>query len=143
MAGRRIRIGTIGWRYPGGDGTWDGIFYPPRGRRHRPPGFDELEYYARRFDTVEVNSTFYGVPRRTVTAAWADRTPDDFAFSVKLHQQFTHPKMFGRGLDDHRAAALDQGGLRPDRATGGVMISSEKIYRMPVIGRHPQARRCA
>ena len=42
MTGRRIRIGTSGWHYPGGDGTWDGIFYPPRGRRHRPPGFDEL-----------------------------------------------------------------------------------------------------
>ena len=104
MTGRQLCIGTSGWHYPGGDGGWDGIFYPPRGRRHRPKGFDELEYYARHFDTVEVNSTFYGVPRRTVTAAWADRTPDDFALSVKLYQQFTHPKMFAAatGSDDTR-----------------------------------------
>ena len=42
------------------------------------------------------------MPRRAVTAAWADRTPDDFEFSVKLYQQFTHPKMF--------AAASGNGG---------------------------------
>ena len=90
----RIRIGTSGWHYPTGEGTWDGIFYPPRGRRNRPPGFGELEYYAEHFDTVEVNSTFYGVPRRSVTQGWANRTPDDFGFSIKLYQQFTHPKMY-------------------------------------------------
>ena len=61
MAGAQLRIGTSGWHYPAGAGTWDGIFYPRRGRRHRPAGFDELEYYAQRFDTVAVNSTFYGV----------------------------------------------------------------------------------
>ena len=69
MTGRHIRIGTSGWHYPGGAGAWNDVFYPPRGRRHRPPGFDELEYYAEHFDTVEVNSTFYGVPRPAVTAA--------------------------------------------------------------------------
>ena len=41
-----------------------------------------------------MNSTFYGVPRQTVTAGWASRTPDDFAFAIKLYQQFTHPKMY-------------------------------------------------
>ena len=109
MTGGRIRIGTSGWHYPGGDGAWDGIFYPPRGRKHRPPGFDELEYYARHFDTVEVNSTFYGVPRRAVTAAWADRTPDDFAFSVKLYQQFTHPRMFAAATGNSKDAKADRG----------------------------------
>ena len=107
MAGRQIRIGTSGWHYPGGAGTWDGVFYPPRGRRHRPRGFDELACYAEHFDTVEVNSTFYGVPRRAVTEAWAARTPDDFCFSVKLYQKFTHPKMF--------AAATGAGDTRVDR----------------------------
>ena len=90
----RIRIGTSGWHYPSGAGTWNGIFYPPTGRRHRPAGFDELSYYAEHFDTVEVNSTFYGVPRSSVTASWDDRTPKGFEFSLKLYQKFTHPKMF-------------------------------------------------
>src|SRR5262245_1978657 len=90
MAGD-VRVGTSGWSYPTGRGTWNGIFYPPRSRRK---GFDELTYYAEHFDTVEVNSTFYGQPRADVTRRWADRTPAGFEFSAKLYQKFTHPKMF-------------------------------------------------
>ena len=70
------------------------MFYPPAGRKHRGRGFDELSYYAEHFDTVEVNSTFYRVPTPKVTSSWTRRTPDGFEFSLKLHQQFTHPKMF-------------------------------------------------
>jgi len=87
-----IRVGTSGWHYPTGRGTWDGIFYPPK--RGRGKTFDELAYYAEHFDTVEVNSTFYGQPRADVSRAWARRTPAGFEFSVKLYQKFTHPKMF-------------------------------------------------
>ncbi len=87
-----LRIGTSGWNYPSGRGTWNGIFYPPS--RGRAKGFDELTFYAEHFNTVEVNSTFYGQPRPEVTRAWAERTPQGFEFSVKLYQKFTHPKMF-------------------------------------------------
>jgi len=101
-----LRIGTSGWSYPSGKGTWNGIFYPPP--RRRPKGFDELSFYAEHFDTVEVNSTFYGQPRAEVTRAWAERTPDGFEFSVKLYQKFTHPRMFrervARGLPDDAPA---------------------------------------
>ena len=92
-----LRIGTSGWHYPDGKGTWNGIFYPPIGKR--PRGFDELSYYADHFDTVEVNSTFYGQPRASVTQAWADRTPEGFEFSIKLYQKFTHPRMFRQRLE--------------------------------------------
>jgi uncharacterized protein YecE (DUF72 family) len=85
-----LRIGTSGWNYPSGKGTWNGVFYP----KPRPKGFDELSFYAEHFDTVEVNSTFYGQPRVDVTRAWAERTPRGFEFSVKLYQKFTHPRMF-------------------------------------------------
>ena len=85
-----LRIGTSGWNYPSGKGTWNGVFYP----KPRPKGFDELAYYAEHFDTVEVNSTFYGQPRADVSRAWATRTPRGFEFSVKLYQKFTHPRMF-------------------------------------------------
>jgi uncharacterized protein YecE (DUF72 family) len=91
-----LRIGTSGWNYPSGKGTWNGIFYPPP--RRRPKGFDELTFYAEHFDTVEVNSTFYGQPRPDVTRAWAGRTPSGFEFSVKLYQKFTHPRMFKERL---------------------------------------------
>ena len=87
-----LRVGTSGWNYPAGEGTWNGVFYPPR--RGRPKTFDELAYYAEHFDTVEVNSTFYGQPRADVTRAWVERTPPGFEFSVKLYQKFTHPRMF-------------------------------------------------
>jgi uncharacterized protein YecE (DUF72 family) len=84
-----LRIGTSGWHYPGGRGTWDGIFYPRPEDRER--GFDELAFYAARFNTVEINSTFYGQPRATVSLGWVRRTPPGFEFSVKLFQKFTHP----------------------------------------------------
>jgi uncharacterized protein YecE (DUF72 family) len=87
-----IRVGTSGWNYPSGRGTWNGIFYPPA--RGRAKDFDELAYYSQHFDTVEVNSTFYGQPRPEVTRGWARRTPDGFEFSVKLYQKFTHPGMY-------------------------------------------------
>mgnify|MGYP002784462222 CR=1 FL=1 len=93
-----LRIGTSGWNYPTGRGTWNGVFYPPsRGRRK---DFDELEYYARHFDTVEVNSTFYGQPRASVTRAWTERTPHGFDFSIKLYQKFTHPRMFAARMEE-------------------------------------------
>ena len=89
MAGE-IRVGTSGWSYPSGDGTWNGIFYPAK----KTKGFDELAFYAEHFDTVEVNSSFYRVPAVKTTSEWARRTPKHFEFSLKLFQKFTHPEMF-------------------------------------------------
>jgi uncharacterized protein YecE (DUF72 family) len=82
-----IYIGTSGWSYPKGEGTWKGYFYPP-GK------IDELEYYSRFFDTVEVNSSFYRPPNPEYARNWAKRTPDGFLFTVKLWQKFTHPGMY-------------------------------------------------
>src|SRR5262245_34684172 len=84
-------IGTSGWNYPTGRGTWNGIFYPER----RGRGFDELGFYAERFNSVEVNSTFYGQPRAQVSLGWVKRTPPGFEFAVKLYQKFTHPAWAG------------------------------------------------
>lgn len=90
-----VHVGTSGWSYPSGKGTWNGLFYPAtRSKGAGTAGFDELRFYADHFDTVEVNSTFYGQPRATVTAGWVARTPSRFRFSLKLYQKFTHPKMF-------------------------------------------------
>src|SRR5690349_6746275 len=85
-----IHIGTSGWNYPTGRGTWNGVFYPAR----RTWAFDELAYYAEHFDTVEVNSTFYRPPSPGQTTTWLRRTPETFVFSVKLYQKFTHPDMY-------------------------------------------------
>jgi uncharacterized protein YecE (DUF72 family) len=106
-----LRIGTSGWNYPSGQGTWNGIFYP-KGRSRKT--FDELAYYADHFDTVEVNSSFYGVPAPETTRGWVARTPKGFEFSLKLYQKFTHPKMF-------REAQLKRAKL-PAGETGGSML---------------------
>jgi len=90
-----VHVGTSGWSYPSGKGTWNGIFYPAtRSKRQGTANFDELRFYAEHFDTVEVNTTFYGQPRAEVTAGWVARTPGRFTFSLKLYQKFTHPTMF-------------------------------------------------
>ena len=95
-----IRIGTSGWSYPHGRGTWNGVFYPTAPNTRAPRRFDELAYYAEHFDTVEVNSTFYRVPTPATTSSWARRTPPGFEFAVKLHQQFTHPAMHAESSGD-------------------------------------------
>lgn len=105
-----VRIGTSGWSYPSGPGTWNGIFYPPRSRNGRRARFDELTYYAEHFDTVEVNSSFYRPPDPHVTRTWVDRTPPGFDFSIKLFQKFTHPLMHDRGT---RRAAAPEGDRLP------------------------------
>jgi uncharacterized protein YecE (DUF72 family) len=121
-----IRVGTSGWSYPSGKGTWNGIFYPiPPGRRTRAgSGFDELRYYAEHFDTVEINSTFYGVPTAAAAKGWAERTPPGFEFSLKLYQKFTHPGMFEKatGRDPRDLAQKDvdefRAGIDPLAAAG-------------------------
>jgi uncharacterized protein YecE (DUF72 family) len=103
-----LRIGTSGWNYPSGQGTWNGIFYP-KGRSRKT--FDELAFYAEHFDTVEINSSFYGPPTADTARGWAERTPKGFEFSLKLYQKFTHPKMFKEAqLKRAPEAGADAGG---------------------------------
>ncbi len=71
-----VHVGTSGWSYPSGPGTWNGIFYPAtRSKRAGTDRFDELRFYAEHFDTVEVNTTFYGQPRSEITSAWVAKRP--------------------------------------------------------------------
>jgi len=84
---KNIYIGTSGWSYPKGEGTWKGYFYPA-GK------INELEYYSQFFNTVEINSSFYRPPDPGYVYNWAKRVPPDFRFAVKLWQKFTHPKMY-------------------------------------------------
>jgi uncharacterized protein YecE (DUF72 family) len=56
-----------------------------------------LEIYARAFETVEVDSTFYAIPSAQVIAAWAKRAPEGFTFSLKLPQEITHTRALGSG----------------------------------------------
>lgn len=82
-------IGTSGWSYPKGEGTWNGYFYP-KGKGK----INELEYYSQFFKTVEINSSFYRPPNQGHVYNWARKVPKDFLFTVKMWQKFTHPKMY-------------------------------------------------
>jgi uncharacterized protein YecE (DUF72 family) len=80
----RIRIGCSGWNYA----HWrHGVFYPPRLAAR-----NWLRFYAQHFDTVEINTTFYRLPKAAAVARWVDETPDDFLFAVKVSRYITHVK---------------------------------------------------
>jgi uncharacterized protein YecE (DUF72 family) len=83
---RFVRIGCSGWNYP----HWREVVYPgglPQSRW--------LEHYATLFDTVEVNNTFYRLPKRDSVALWVEQTPAGFVFAVKASRYLTHVKRLG------------------------------------------------
>jgi uncharacterized protein YecE (DUF72 family) len=100
MARGRIHIGTSGWHYP----HWRGPFYPPG---LKPDGY--LDHYARHFNTVEINNTFYKLPARETLADWRARTPAGFVFACKASRYITHMKKLKDPADSTRAffAAVD------------------------------------
>lgn len=96
---RDIKIGTSGYSYAGTPPKgWYGAFYPEKKNK----GFDELKYYSQIFNTCEINNTFYRPPSPTVAKGWADKTPADFAFAVKLWQKFTHPMKISRAKSEEQ-----------------------------------------
>ena len=78
-----VRIGCSGWMYD----DWRGRLYPERTPKHR-----WLEAYSEQFDTVEVNSTFYRLPRRAAVASWVEQSPPGFVFALKASRYLTHVK---------------------------------------------------
>jgi uncharacterized protein YecE (DUF72 family) len=79
---RPLRIGCSGWNYA----HWKGEFYEGL------PASKWLEFYARHFDTVEVNNTFYRLPSRNAVASWERTVPFGFVFAVKASRYLTHVK---------------------------------------------------
>jgi uncharacterized protein YecE (DUF72 family) len=86
------RLGTCGWSFP----DWKGTFYPSGTR-------DELAYCASRFDSVEIDSTYYRIPSARSVDAWRERTPPGFLFCPKLPGEITHERML-EGADEQVAA---------------------------------------
>ena len=79
----RVWLGTSSFTAAG----WEGAFYPAR-----MPSRDFLTYYATRFDTVEVDSTYYHTPSPSVVTGWANKTPPGFLLAAKVPQVITHEK---------------------------------------------------
>ncbi len=87
----QLYIGCSGWSYS----SWDGHFYP-RGLQAK----DYLAYYCKVFDYVEIDSTFYRIPNRTMAIRWANLTPASFRFTAKFPQVVTHDTRLGGGRQD-------------------------------------------
>jgi len=81
---RECRVGCSGWNY---DHWRNGVFYPPR---CAPCNW--LRYYAKFFDTVEINMTFYRLPKAEIVARWVEESPAGFTFAVKVSRYITHVK---------------------------------------------------
>jgi len=100
-----IRAGTSGYSYK----EWKGSFYPEKLAPARM-----LSFYAERLPTVEINNTFYRMPKREVVAGWAAEVPDSFRFAIKVSQRITHRKRLKEAEEelDHLIAQLEPLGPR-------------------------------
>lgn len=104
----KIYIGTAGWSYP----DWEGIVYP----QPKPANFDPLSYLANYFDVIEINSTYYRLPNKSISNSWLSRIENnkDFKFTLKLHKNFTHER---KNLSDTDEIVFKEG-IEPIHSAG-------------------------
>jgi uncharacterized protein YecE (DUF72 family) len=96
-----LYVGTSGYSYK----EWKGSFYP----KALPPA-QMLSYYGERFRTVEINNTFYAMPRASVLEGWMGAVPAEFKFILKAPKVITHSQML-KGSEDSLAYFLKMAGL--------------------------------
>jgi len=101
-----VHIGTSGWSYK----EWKGSFYPADLKADAM-----LAYYGERFDSVEVNNTFYRLPTPEMLTGWADQVPAGFSFVVKASQRITHRAKLGPDAAEPLAWLLDACGALGDK----------------------------
>jgi len=87
----KLYVGTSGYSYR----HWFDVFYPEDLSKYKL-----LEFYAEHFNTVELNVTFYRIPKESTFKSWYKRTPDNFAFAVKANRRLTHLKRLNVKEDD-------------------------------------------
>jgi uncharacterized protein YecE (DUF72 family) len=111
-----IRFGVAGWDYK----DWWGPVYPVP----RPRGFDPLGYLARFFDTIEINSTFYGPASAGSATSWARRVAQNprFRFTAKLYQRFTHQREEAWTRDEIEEVRQGLAPLRDAGRLGAVLL---------------------
>src|SRR5581483_5464625 len=100
----RLSVGTSGFSYK----EWLGKFYP-----EKLPGDQMLAFYAKHFETVEINNTFYRMPAETMLSRWAAEAPAGFEFTLKAPRRITHEKRLREAEGDvaefcRRAATLGE-----------------------------------
>ncbi len=125
-----IRVGPAGWSYA----DWEGTVYP----RRKPRGFHPLGHLARYVDCVEVNSSFYALPRADHAERWVAEVAErpTFRFTVKLLGAFTHEPLPEVGADFERLAHAWLAGVEPLRASGKL---AGALVQFPLGFRHTPA----
>jgi uncharacterized protein YecE (DUF72 family) len=127
--GASVRIGTSGWVYP----HWRGRFYPSG-----LPSARWLEFYASRFDTVELNNSFYRQPTREQFAHWRRAVPDGFQYAVKLNRFITHIKRLNVDAATVARSYDTMAGLGP--ALAAVLVQLPPRFRFDAVRLDAYAR---
>ena len=86
-----LRVGTSGYSYK----QWKGFFYP-----EKLPASEMLAFYAEHLSSVEINNTFYRMPKREVLETWSSQVPEDFRFAIKASRRITHFKRLKEPVDE-------------------------------------------
>jgi uncharacterized protein YecE (DUF72 family) len=110
----QVWVGTSGYSYK----EWKGSFYP-----EDLPAKGMLSYYAEQLPAVEINNTFYRLPRASVLEGWAEQVPDGFRFALKASRRITHFKRL-KGAEEETDYLVRTASVLADRA--GVLL-----YQLP------------
>jgi uncharacterized protein YecE (DUF72 family) len=113
-----VHVGTMGWSYD----FWRGNFYP-----ENLNSSEFLAYYSKRFDTVEVDSTFYRIPRESTLTDWREQTPNSFVFSLKFPRMITHIKML-KDCEEETRVFLERAELLGDKL-GALLLQFPFSFR--------------
>ena len=137
----RIRIGTAGWSYK----DWDGILYPPEVTRRK---IHPVEFLARFFDVIEINTSFYGHIRPELGRLWSRKAAavnPDFLFTAKLHRSFTHSPLavmeptsaasIRPNNQDERLAREGLDSLAAERKLGALLIQFPVSFKNTSLNR--------
>jgi uncharacterized protein YecE (DUF72 family) len=120
-----LYTGTSGYSFR----EWVGTFYPPKTK-----AADYLTFYASRLNSVEINHTFRRFPTAELLASWAEKTPETFAFSLKMHQSVTHRarlKSVGASVEDFLKAAEPLG-----PRLGAILFQLPPYFRADMLRDH-------
>jgi uncharacterized protein YecE (DUF72 family) len=134
-----VHIGCSGWNYR----DWRGVIYP-----EGLPARRWLERYAELFDTVEVNATFYRLPKRSTVESWVEQVPEDFLFTVKASRYLTHMKRLREIVDAVARFWEPLEPLRRGRHLGPVLWQLPETFHRDddllasALGELPSARHC-
>ncbi|MCW4009091.1 MAG: DUF72 domain-containing protein [Candidatus Bathyarchaeota archaeon] len=113
-----LHVGTMGWSYS----FWKGNFYPKE-----LASKDFLAYYAKHLGTVEVDSTFYRIPRTQTITEWHQQTPNGFLFSLKFPQKITHIKML-QNCEEETQVFLERADLLGEKL-GVLLLQFPPMFR--------------